>query len=111
MKKYGFALWSILTMLYFSVQAIAQTAVEVVSTTLPPEQHPQLDQAQAIINNLDAGWAMTIAVVAVELGMRVFKTQNPKSLLYVVANVFRMIAKVAEFIAQAADKVLQRTKE
>lgn len=70
-----------------------------------------LSKAQAVVDQLGTGWSIAIAGVVIELLMRVFKTKNPKSLLYVLANIFKMVAKVATFLAESADKVLQRTKD
>lgn len=120
--KFFFAFWSVMTMIYFSAQAVwaqAVQTIEVVSSTvstLPPVaavavSHPSLDQAQAIVDQLSSGWVMTVAILLIEILMRAFKTKDPKSLLYVLANIFKMIARVFGFLAEAADKVLQRTKE
>ena len=116
--KFFFAFWSVMTMIYFSAQAVwaqAVQTVEVVSSTvstLPPvASHPALSQAQSIVDQLSSGWVMTVAVLLIEILMRAFKTKDPKSLLYVLANIFKMIARVFSFLAEAADKVLQRTKE
>lgn len=104
--------WTIMTMLYFTAQTVWAQAVEV-SAALPQavSQPPVLDQAQHFVDQLSSGWAITIAIFLLELAMRTFKTKDPKSLLYVISNVLKMIVKVCEFLAQAMDKVLQRMKD
>lgn len=97
--------WVVITLLYFSAQVVfaQDMTAEAVSS-------PVLDQAKAFIGQLDSAWAMTIGVLVVEVLMRAFKTKNPKSLLYVLSNILKMIAKLTTFLAEAADKVLQRTE-
>jgi len=112
-RNFFFLFWIVLTSFYFAAQAVWAQAVEVAivtTTTLPPAL-PDLSAAQNIVDQLGTGWTVTIGIMIVELLMRTLKTQNPKSLLYVIANVMKMIAKVCTFLAELADKVLQRTKE
>jgi len=101
-----------MTMFYFSAQAVFAQAVEVAQTATEQISQPAaMDSAQKFIDQLGSGWALTIAIFLIELIMRTMKTQNPKSLLYVVGNVLKMIAKVCDFLAGALDKVLQRIKD
>lgn len=101
--------WCFITILFFGASVVF--GQEVTTTTLPVIASPGLDQAQHVIDQLNNGWVMTAGILLVELLLRAFKTQNPKSLLYVISNVFKMISQVCTFLAQLADKVLQRTKE
>lgn len=99
---------SFFAILFTSVYTFAQESAVATATAI---SSPAMDQAQSIVDSLGTGWTITIAGVVIELLLRVFKTQNPKSLLYVAANILKMVAKVSTFLAESADKVLQRTKD
>lgn len=105
--KFFAAFWTFMIFTFaLALHAFGQTAVAVSSD---PSQ--ALVKAQGIVDQLGTGWTITIAGFIIEILLRAFKTQNPKSLLYVVSNVLNMLAKVCTFLAQSADAVLQRTKD
>ena len=70
-----------------------------------------LVKAQGVIDSLSNPMVGIGAVMAVELILRAKKTGNPQSLLYMISNVFKLLAKACTFGASTLDGVLQRLKD
>jgi len=99
---------SVLTLIYFGASvAFGQDVSAAPAVASLPQA---LQQAQGILNQLNNGWVMTAGVIIVELLMRLVKTEDPKSLLYVISNVFKMIGQGCDFLAKLLDNVLQNLK-
>jgi hypothetical protein len=65
---------------------------------------------QMISQNMSAEWAIGIGILVVEFLMRVFKTKEPKSLLYYLSNLLKVLADLMTKIAMILDKALQRVE-
>lgn len=63
------------------------------------------------IQQMDTPIVATILIMLVESVLRLVKTKNPRSLLYLLANGFRLMGVLFEKLSQLLDKVAQRTKE
>ena len=66
-----------------------------------------------LFNQIPGGENTVIAGIAaaIEIAMRLLKTEQPKSLLLVVSGVFKMVAKIAEKLASLVDALIpQRLK-
>jgi hypothetical protein len=61
--------------------------------------------------NQNMGMAVSVALVFIELLMRIIKTQEPKSLLTLVAKYVRMAADILVSLSNVLDGVLQRLSD
>jgi hypothetical protein len=93
-------------MLYAYLFSIILFAEEV-AVKAPPEA---LVKANDFLSK-DLGWAIPIIVIVLELAMRIFKTKEPKSLLYYGANLFKLLGEIFTKAGGLLDKVLQNVKE
>lgn len=69
------------------------------------------DQLQVVSTSLQSPWAVVILGGVVDLSMRVFKTKEPKSLLYVIAAGLKMLANIFTSLGGLLDQVIQRTHD
>lgn len=94
------------------MKSIFLAALAVSSVAIAQDQAPTgLAVAEEWVKQLDTAWASGAAVLILELILRLKKTETPKSVLYVIANTFKLVGKVCEFCGNALDKVVQRLKE
>lgn len=100
------AIFALFTVFYFTISVAMAQATQPAATV----GQSLLTQAQGLVGQLNNGWVMTIGVFVVEFLMRAVKTEDPKSLLYVLESIFTMIATVCNFMGQLLDNVLQRSK-
>lgn len=69
------------------------------------------DQLQTVATSLQSPWAIVIAGGIIDLAMRVFKTKEPKSLMYVIAAGFKLLANIFTSLGSLMDNVIQRTDD
>lgn len=70
-----------------------------------------MEQMQSASAALNSPWAPIIAGGVLEAILRMVKTKEPKSLMYMVANGLKLVAEIMIKISQLMDKVLQRVDE
>lgn len=93
---------ALISVLFFAGPVVAD---EIVSQ-IPAWQ----SSLEALLAQIQSPYFGAISIVLIELCMRAFKTQNPKSLLYLVANAFKIISKILDAIAAYLDQYLQKLK-
>lgn len=82
-----------------------------VAAEVLPEQIPQWQvQLNGLIAQAQSPWVGGVVLLLIELSMRIFKTQDPKSLLYVIANGLKLLSKLMETVAGFIDQYIQRLK-
>lgn len=102
MKSSFVVMFCTVTLLFFGYGV----AAEVVPQQLPAWQV----QLNDLISQMQSPWVAGIIVLVIELLMRTVKTQDPKSLLYVIANGLKLLSKLFETVAGFIDQYLQRLK-
>lgn len=76
------------------------------------EQFPAwLGMVEGGVQQLGTPIVATIVIMLIEACLRLFKTKDPKSLLYFVANAFKILGLLLTKLALILDKVAQRTKD
>lgn len=70
-----------------------------------------LDGALQFVKSLDNGSLLLVAGLVVEAGLRLAKTDKPKSLLYTAASCLSKVGALLTAVGAMLDKVLQRTSD
>ncbi len=65
----------------------------------------------ALVDSLSSPLVAVILGTVVELSMRLFKTDNPKSLFYTASNILKALASILSKMGSILDGVVQRTKD
>lgn len=69
-----------------------------------------LDKALEAVNGASTGSLLMILTMAVEVCLRLVKTEKPRSILYTASDAMKKISELMAKVAELLDKVMQRTK-
>lgn len=91
-----------IVVLFFGFQVIAET----VPPAYPAWQH----SIESLLQQMNSGWFAAVALFVIEAIMRVVKTQEPKSLLYIISNGMKLFASLLDQLSKFIDQYIQRLK-
>ncbi len=70
-----------------------------------------IDQLQTVSAALSSPWTVFITTSVVEVGMRLFKTEKPQSLFYVLADISKKIAALLDVVMQRTQTPVENAEE
>jgi len=92
----------VFALVYFSAQVVfGQDVAPVIVEPVVPTWQAKIEM---ILKQLESPWLISAALLSIEFVMRFVKTSDPKSLLYVIANGFKLFARLFEKFASILDK-------
>jgi len=91
-----------IVIVFFTYQVIAQTA--------PPPYPSWQVTFEHGLQQMQSGWFAAVALFVIEALMRVVKTEEPKSLLYIISNGMKLFASLLDQLSKFIDQYIQRLK-